>query len=508
MPPPLAGASGVFASSPTLSLTNLGTVRKMRRVVHSLPKCLLALMSSAQLAWGAALPPHEPLSVLVIADAVNPHGLSPSQLTEPQDIAPALSAEDSGLSLREVNTIDSQCVDQGLAMLESETRPNVLLYFAHRAARLCDGGDAQSRLVLAAEQGLLRGMGIVALHHGLYGDLYTPGAKDAMLELLGAEASGLTWDQVTGQRVFLVGRDHFVSSNGLVATGTADVEAFAGIEPGSYPYFDNIPDERYPETNLFVVEGEVREPLFATNSGGNRLLGYALRRAGWLRPVVVYQPGEYQPHALDDRSGNNFQILVNALYFAALDSPTAPEPTNGSNDAPSTTDAPGTSESSTTDGHESTPGAASTERDTVTGRTRESRDFSEAWNTTDVSHHESSNSAPAVVTATPGVPLSAPLTDAPLTDAPPGASSTRPVAGSRSSGCATTPLSRAPCGVVWWLGGLFAWIVRRRHEQRSIVSRNAVYGSCSSETNGRPRHASRTEQPRDTGNARAENNQR
>jgi len=32
---------------------------------------------------------------------------------------------------------------------------------------------------------------------------------------------------------------------------------------------------------------------------------------------VFYQPAEYQPHALDAIDGPNFQILVNALYFAS-----------------------------------------------------------------------------------------------------------------------------------------------------------------------------------------------
>jgi hypothetical protein len=33
--------------------------------------------------------------------------------------------------------------------------------------------------------------------------------------------------------------------------------------------------------------------------------------------VVAYQPGEYQPNALDDVDGNNFQILANAIVYAA-----------------------------------------------------------------------------------------------------------------------------------------------------------------------------------------------
>ena len=29
------------------------------------------------------------------------------------------------------------------------------------------------------------------------------------------------------------------------------------------------------------------------------------------------QPGEYQPNALDDLDGNNFQILANAIYYVS-----------------------------------------------------------------------------------------------------------------------------------------------------------------------------------------------
>jgi hypothetical protein len=34
-------------------------------------------------------------------------------------------------------------------------------------------------------------------------------------------------------------------------------------------------------------------------------------------PGVLYQPGEYQPLALDDLDGDNFQILANAVLYAA-----------------------------------------------------------------------------------------------------------------------------------------------------------------------------------------------
>jgi hypothetical protein len=42
--------------------------------------------------------------------------------------------------------------------------------------------------------------------------------------------------------------------------------------------------------------------------------------------VIVYQPGEYQPNALDDLDGNNFQILANSTYFAAYRDPESAVP--------------------------------------------------------------------------------------------------------------------------------------------------------------------------------------
>jgi hypothetical protein len=48
--------------------------------------------------------------------------------------------------------------------------------------------------------------------------------------------------------------------------------------------------------------------------GASHLLGYTKTRIDWTGAVVVYQPGEYQPNAL---SGNNLQILLNAIVWAA-----------------------------------------------------------------------------------------------------------------------------------------------------------------------------------------------
>jgi len=71
------------------------------------------------------------------------------------------------------------------------------------------------------------------------------------------------------------------------------------------------------EVNPHRLAGEQRTPLFVTDSGTPRMLGYVLKRSDWNGVVVTYQPGEYQPNALDDRPGPNFHILVNAIYFAA-----------------------------------------------------------------------------------------------------------------------------------------------------------------------------------------------
>jgi hypothetical protein len=245
--------------------------------------------------------------------------------------------------------VDSQCADDALGALEGDARPNVVLYFAHRAAKLCAGGDAQSRLVAAFESGLEAGMGVVVFHHGLYGDLYTPGAKDSLLQLIGAESSGISWNTTVGQRVFIVGSNHFVSTNGLAPEGEGELAAVGGVSAGTYPYFDNVPDERYPTTTLLVEAGEERVPLFATDSGGSRLLGYALTRPGWSGRVVAYQPGEYQPNALDARSGNNFQVLANALYFAAFGSPEPNPPDTDSAGRTTATDSSPPSASSGTD---------------------------------------------------------------------------------------------------------------------------------------------------------------
>ena len=67
--------------------------------------------------------------------------------------------------------------------------------------------------------------------------------------------------------------------------------------------------------------------LFASNTGGTRVLGYALERTGWTGRVVFFQPGEYQPNALDNLAGRDFRILANAIVYAVHQE--APSATSG-----------------------------------------------------------------------------------------------------------------------------------------------------------------------------------
>ncbi len=289
----------------------------MNSILYKIQTSLcFVLLFYVPLSHAATLPDHPALSILIIADEVNPHGLNDAELTQPEDLAPALSASDSGLNTSRVITVNSQCADDALSALQSDQRPDVVLYFAHRAALSCDGENVQPALTRLLEAGLNSGLGIVVLHHGLYVDFINRGAKAELLHLLGAESDSIEWNTETGQQVINVAGDHFITSNGI--TYNQEV-AFAGtteVNAGAYPAFTNVPDELYEITRLHEVAGESRTPLLVSDSGDARLLGYVLQRNGWSGRVVAYQPGEYQPNALDNRAGPNFQILVNALYFA------------------------------------------------------------------------------------------------------------------------------------------------------------------------------------------------
>lgn len=291
------------------------------RSLRALSSVLLASALAGAGASAATLPEHGPLRVLVVSDEVNPHNLAPADITQRGEISAALNAGDSGLTLAApVTEVFSQCVDDALAALASAEPPDVVVYFAHMAALGCDGESQEAALIAAFEAQLARGGGIIVLHHGSYD---WPG-KDDMLGLLGVSASSIAWDTSVGQRVFNVAPGHFITSNGMNYAGTAEFITATRIPNGTFEYFDNVPDERYPDTSLLEEAGEDRTLLFATNSGPARVLGYALERTGWAGRVVFYQPAEYQPNALDDRDGPNFQILANSIvYSARQDTPAA-----------------------------------------------------------------------------------------------------------------------------------------------------------------------------------------
>jgi len=268
----------------------------------------------ASAAQAATLPDIAPLDVIEISDEVNPNNLTPAQLTQPGDISAALNAKDSGVPLRTpARSYDSQCVDDGLARLQSETPPDVLIYFAHRAARSCANADVQPAFTQAVERLLQRGGGVVVFHHGLY----TAAGKGPILQLIGAQSNSIAWNTMQGQRVVAIARSHFVASNGIKYDGKVTLPAFSGVPAGEYDAFVNVPDERYPVTDLLDVGMATRTVLFASDSGGNRVLGFVTARSEWKGKIVAYQPGEYQPNALDQRDGNNFQILANAIAFSA-----------------------------------------------------------------------------------------------------------------------------------------------------------------------------------------------
>ena len=280
--------------------------------------CLTHLNATAQ-----TLPPHPPLRILILSDEVNPHGLTPAQLTQPGEIsaalasAPALNLDSGPEALLELptNSIE-QATSRLLQAVDDPLAYDVLIYFSHRIPD--DGNNVVARqeaFVAALQQFLQQGGGVVSFHHGIY---LLPG-KESMQTLLGAQASGAVfWNTTEGQNVINVGAEHFVSNNGI---SYPDVQSYSdpanGVAAGNYPAFNNSPDERYPTMARLPVGGFF-QPLFASNytqNGSQHLLGYQLRQPGWQGVVIVYQPGEYQPNALTP--GNNFQILLNAIWYSA-----------------------------------------------------------------------------------------------------------------------------------------------------------------------------------------------
>jgi len=278
----------------------------------------------------ATLPPHGPLRILIVSDQVNPHGLSNAQLTQPGDISAALGNAGSGLNidaspnaLIEIATDNLVTATAALSVpIDDAAAYDVLIYFAHRIPNGANGAQLQSDFVAAVNAFLVAGGGMISFHHGSY---FTTG-KEAVLDIIGGTASGaVPWDTLDGQNVIDVAPGHFITTHGVEYAGTVSyADLPRGVPSDTYPVFNNTPDERYPNFVLNPTAGTI-EMLFASNysqGGTTHVLGFTHRRPEWAGVVVVYQPGEYQPNALDNLDGNNFQILANAIVYAATGSTT------------------------------------------------------------------------------------------------------------------------------------------------------------------------------------------
>ncbi len=266
------------------------------------------------------LPPHEPLRILIVSDEVNPHGLPPEDLTQPGEISAALAGVaalefDSGPdALLEIPTDSLETATALLELPASDPLAyDVLIYFAHRIPNGGDGQIRQEAFVTAVDAFLTAGGGMISFHHGIY----RTGGKQSMQALLGAEATGtVTYNTGDGQNIISVAQGQFISSYNVDYPSSINYQdASSGVPQDVYPAFNQTPDERYPNFSLLSPLAEI-QPLFASDwDSTTHLLGYLHRLPEWAGVVFVYQPGEYQPHALEP--GNSFQILLNAIIFTA-----------------------------------------------------------------------------------------------------------------------------------------------------------------------------------------------
>ena len=139
--------------------------------------------------------------------------------------------------------------------------------------------------------------------------------------MIGASAAGsVPWNIVDGQNVISVSPLHFIAKNSIDYTSQVNYSDIdRGVPAGIYRSFNNTPDERYLN---FEINDDVSDfkVLFGSNysqNGSAHLLSFTHKRPEWKGIVFGYQPGEYQPNALDDLEGNNFQILANAIYYVS-----------------------------------------------------------------------------------------------------------------------------------------------------------------------------------------------
>jgi len=324
-----ASALGTVPASALVSMRTCGLASLL-----AFAACLTPARASA-----ATLPPHNPLRILIVSDEVNPHGLPAADLTQPGDISAALLTPGNGLNLHpavdavvEVATDDLPDATALLSLPISDPGAyDVLIYFAHRIPNGGTGAAEQADFVAAVDAFLVAGGGVISFHHGAY---FTSG-KEAIQDLIGGTATGaVPWNTVVGQDVINVAPGHFITTNEVEYSGTvAYSDVPRGIAADTYAFFNNTPDERYPSYQINGTAGDI-EMLFASNyneGATTHVLGFTHRRPEWAGVVVAYQPGEYQPNALDDTDGNNFQILANALFYAAYGATTdVPALTRGS----------------------------------------------------------------------------------------------------------------------------------------------------------------------------------
>jgi len=319
----------IGATHPSFRSTSSGSLAQPMRLRAATSRPIFAgvalliagFTSMSPASVGAAtLPEHTPFRLLVVADEVNPWELSDEALTQPIDVEVALSDSASGLLVETIVSVDSQCVDEAFGVIDGGV--DVIVYFAHLPAIACDGTVVQDQLTEQFAAHLERGGGIVVFHHGIY----VARGKASVLQLLGGNAGGVEFGE-DGQDVINVAPGHFVTTNGLTYAMEREFESSSlGIPLGMYGVFANSPDERYSQYELTTVEGERREILFVNARG--QPIAYDLTRPGWRGRVITYQPGEYQPNAIDDRDGSNFQVLANAIYYAATEAEDLPPPSS------------------------------------------------------------------------------------------------------------------------------------------------------------------------------------
>ncbi len=277
--------------------------------------------------WGADLPPHGPLRILITSDGVNPHGLPPELLVGPGDISEALSNPKNGLnidkapnSIVEIPTNQIELATEALWVSRCDPASyDVLIYFSHRQPNNGtseDNAARQAAFTAAVESFLEAGGGVVVFHHGLF-----PGnGKAGILQVLGGFGQSISWNTKEGQNVINVAPGHFVTTNSIEYPDMVEyADPGNGVPMELYSFFNNTPDERYTSSGINDTADDV-EILFASNyvqNGSTHILGFTHQRPTWKGIVIWYQPGEYQPNALDDLDGNNFQILANEIVFAA-----------------------------------------------------------------------------------------------------------------------------------------------------------------------------------------------